>query len=198
MSHGRNGVPRLLKAPLPVTACVNHESRQETLRKYSKVPTSSPFFSFMSIQGSICDVSDVMNYEIDSVRLDCCPLRRITVRQFPPVVLQRLRRIEATLPCRRVTYTVGGGGHKSFDNFLRYVVAAFFPSLRELTVELDLDLHLGENVSFKIVGASCLGVARSIGEKPLFLRTVGEGVSTFLCRPTVIAAGTGRRSMFSS
>ncbi|KAK8136973.1 hypothetical protein PG984_004913 [Apiospora sp. TS-2023a] len=173
MSPGRNGVLRLLRARLPVTACVNHESRWETLHKYSRIPTSH---LRLSHDMSIYDNSDFMNFEIDAIRFDCCPLDRMPACKFPSAVLQHIQRIEATLPCRRTFYPIEcGWSQKSFDNFLRHVVAAYFPSLRELAVELNLCLTIANNVSFLVRGTSGMEVARTVGEKSLFIRTAGGG-----------------------
>ncbi|KAK7953287.1 hypothetical protein PG988_013981 [Apiospora saccharicola] len=174
MSPGRNDVRRLLRARLPVTACVNHESRWETLRKYSRIPASSSRLSHGIV---IYDSrSDFMNFEIDAIRFDCCPLGRIPAGKFPSAVLQQIQRIEATLPCWNTAYPIEcSWGHEPFDNFLRYVVAAYFPSLRELAVELNLCLNTLHNVSFLIRGASGMEVVQTLGEKPLFIRTAGGG-----------------------
>lgn len=57
------------------------------------------------------------------------------------------------------------------------MVAAYFPNLCELAVDLNLGFDLGENVSFIVLGSSGLGVSRTIGETPLFFRTPeGRGI----------------------
>ncbi|KAK8054620.1 hypothetical protein PG994_009687 [Apiospora phragmitis] len=112
---------------------VNHESRHETLRKYSRIPT---FPYRWPLTTWPCDARDVVNYEIDTVCFRCCALQRVAASQYSAVLLQKLQRIDIALPCWVVYYSLRPG-HKTFDNFLRYVVAAYFPSLRELTAELD-------------------------------------------------------------
>ncbi|KAK8036137.1 hypothetical protein PG993_008751 [Apiospora rasikravindrae] len=147
-----NNYIQRLDTPLPVTAAVNQESRHETLRKYRNIPLSPAHYPHMAWP---CDRRDVINYEIDTVSFTCCGWQAVPVKSFSATLIQKLERIHVQLPCAMAYYMVdryhrGGVGYSSFDNFLRYVVAAHFPNLHELTVDLVAGL---DRNSFRVVNA---------------------------------------------
>ncbi|KAK8062896.1 hypothetical protein PG997_014993 [Apiospora hydei] len=126
------------------------------------------------------DPNDVVNYEIDTVSFSCCGWRKVPVKSYSPTLTRKLERIHVPLACPLASYPADRHdryvmGSRPFDNFLRYVVAASFPSLRELTADLDIGLDL-EHTSRRY--GRGLGVARVFRDRqmtPIFFRTEDGG-----------------------
>ncbi|KAK7993870.1 DNA-binding protein [Apiospora arundinis] len=165
---GRNGVSRYaIRAPLPVTASVNQESRQETFRGYSSIPALPESHPAFSRHEGADGVRGMINYEIDVFRFDCCPPEPLDVSQYPAALLQKVERIETKAPYTTFYHAQSREGHNLFDDFLRCVVLPHLPSLRELRFKVDdgnriLESVFGRNVFLRAVDR--------VKHAPMFLR----------------------------
>ncbi|KAK7953284.1 hypothetical protein PG988_013978 [Apiospora saccharicola] len=152
-----------LIAPLPAAARVNQEAREETLKVYSAIPRT--FLWYMT---------GFINYEVDTVRFDCFHAASPAF-EYPTALLQNLQRITIVPKCWEVGCLPNGADFKTFDNFLLYVAVKYFPSLREVDIDIHPQIERGR---WSFLSAPCRAaqyMSRSL--RPLFFRTAdGHGV----------------------
>ncbi|KAK8062893.1 hypothetical protein PG997_014990 [Apiospora hydei] len=117
-------------AKLPVTAIVNQESREETLRVYRKIVCSYPHVIDSYFNPEI----DRLCFElIESLCPDMDPAQFLTVQKLS---------LSTYIYYEDWDYPESGlHGYKTFENFLHHVKESYLPSLREIRLELHSRLN---------------------------------------------------------
>ena len=115
-----------------------------------------------------------INYEVDTMRFSCynlaCP-----ASIYPATLLKNLQRITIIPRCWIYGCEPEQAKLKSIDNFLQYVAAKHFPSLRELDIGIPSKMEHGRQSFLSAHRRTAHGMSRSI--RPLFLRmTNGSGM----------------------
>ncbi|KAK8136976.1 hypothetical protein PG984_004916 [Apiospora sp. TS-2023a] len=152
-----------LSAPLPATARVNQEARAETLQVYSEIPHTPSW----NIQGFI-------NYEVDTMRFSC-DYSAFPASMYPAAVLQNLQRISIVPKCWELDCQPKRASFKTIENFLLYVAAKHFPSLREVDIGIPSQMEQGRESFLSAPRRAAQGMSRSVC--PLFFRAAdGRGV----------------------
>ncbi|KAK8096919.1 hypothetical protein PG999_012863 [Apiospora kogelbergensis] len=177
----RGQVPRYF-APLPATASVSQEARAETLRMYCEVPSSDHW-----------TIGGFINYEVDTMFFSYTNAIR-PAEDLPMSLLQQLQRITIAPMCWDLGCPPGQHGFRTVDHFLFYIAARYFPSLREIDIDMSVTREFERQSVLSAAVSFQHAVANSI--RPLFFRTKEEGGVQFI--PTTNPWGSGTRSRFSS
>ncbi|KAK8036138.1 hypothetical protein PG993_008752 [Apiospora rasikravindrae] len=170
------GLAHIATRLLPASAHVNHESREETLREYYKIP-DTPALEFRAC----------INYDLDTLSVDrytgCAAefpdnifsnFKRMDIQLFlmhkyhdwhhptPATILERWIRDEDIFAHRP--------DYETLDNFVRYVWRRYFPSLQQIKLELYAPF-----VRFPIFSRIHPDIVASL--HPFFIRTLdGRGL----------------------
>ncbi|KAK8859791.1 hypothetical protein PGQ11_010525 [Apiospora arundinis] len=99
-------------------------------------------------------------------------------KMLPPVPFENLQRITIVPRCWEHGCSPIRKDIKTVDNFLCHIAAKYFPSLREIDIDLPESLDLGRQSFLSPTRRITRRMANSI--RPLFIRTKDEGGLQFI------------------